>query len=497
VRDVNEATSRGYRYLKWAALLALTLVWAIPYSRWYIDDTYIYLQFARNLATGHGFSFNAGQITPAVTGPLWVFLIAAGEALTGGQLIVARTLSLLAGAGAVFVFFALAKRLLPAEWLAWLGTALFAFDGWWSRTPYSGMESAAGVLVVLGVLLLRLQEEERDFSGFSWSTVLAAVGILVRPEMVVLLALSLGYRWLLTRKFRGVLIEAAIAAAVLSPYVIYALATFGTVVPTTFYAKRDLVPWAQRLVPTLVRTIRILGASQALQILLVGTGLVLAPKKMLGDRRTWLAWTWMLVLPTSYIVRGLGSLVSSRYLIMVSPLITLFALLALDAIVSRLAPGRRRVAYTVVVAVLAAQTLWFQFGVVMPSSMKSMADFDAGWRAMGLAVRDSTPPNAQVAASAMGIVGYYSDRQIVDLGGLLDPKILGYPTVSGLPFAEYLRQHHVSYVVLTEAPGSPDPSPALRLVHVTRLSSGSGLADSSPAEMRLYEVDWAALKDSP
>lgn len=493
--DTSKAPSSGARYLRFAALLALTAVWAMPYWHWYIDDTYIYLQFARNLATGHGFSFNPGHITAAVTGPLWVFLIAAGEALTGGQALVAKILSLLAGAAALFVFYNLAKRLLRAEWLVWLATLLFAFDGWWSRTPYSGMESAAGTLIVLSVLLLRMREVDRDFEGFSWSTVAAAVGVLVRPEIIVLLILSWGYRLLLTRRFRGVLVEVGVAALVFSPYAVYALITFGSVVPTTFYAKHDLVPWAQRVVPTLIRTAQILGVAQALQILVVAAGLVLAGRDLLGDRRTWLAWAWLFILPISYIARGLGSLVTSRYLIMMSPLITLFAVLALDTLVTHLPAPRRTLAYGGIALALVAQTLWFQFAVVLPSSQKSMADFGTGWRAMGLAIRDSTPPGAHVAMSAIGIVGYFSDRQVVDMAGLLDPSVLGYPTVDGIPDAGYLKKNGTGFIVLTAPPDTPDPSPAFELMHTTMISSGAGLAATAPAQMRLYRINWAAAPD--
>src|SRR5437762_9698678 len=46
-----------------------------------LDDPYIYFQFARNLATGHGFAFNPGELTPGATSPLWVLMLAACRAL--------------------------------------------------------------------------------------------------------------------------------------------------------------------------------------------------------------------------------------------------------------------------------------------------------------------------------------------------------------------------------------------------------------------------------
>src|SRR5260221_9240492 len=42
------------------------------------DDTYIYLQFARNATQGNGISFNAGEPTSGVTRTLWMFIISLG-----------------------------------------------------------------------------------------------------------------------------------------------------------------------------------------------------------------------------------------------------------------------------------------------------------------------------------------------------------------------------------------------------------------------------------
>src|SRR5207244_3200218 len=46
-----------------------------------MDDPYIHFQFARNLATGHGFAFNPGEPTPGATSPLWVVVLALGRTL--------------------------------------------------------------------------------------------------------------------------------------------------------------------------------------------------------------------------------------------------------------------------------------------------------------------------------------------------------------------------------------------------------------------------------
>ena len=46
-----------------------------------LDDSWIHLQFARNVATGWGFSYNPGEPTPGSTAPLWTLLLAANGAV--------------------------------------------------------------------------------------------------------------------------------------------------------------------------------------------------------------------------------------------------------------------------------------------------------------------------------------------------------------------------------------------------------------------------------
>ena len=69
-----QAASRA-RYL----LLLLSALWCVYWfiHAWHYweDDAYIHLEFARNVAAGHGFAFN-GRVVAGDTAPLWVLLLA-------------------------------------------------------------------------------------------------------------------------------------------------------------------------------------------------------------------------------------------------------------------------------------------------------------------------------------------------------------------------------------------------------------------------------------
>ena len=48
-----------------------------------LDDSWIHLHFARNLAEGAGFAYNPGRPVAGSTAPLWTLLLGAGALVAG------------------------------------------------------------------------------------------------------------------------------------------------------------------------------------------------------------------------------------------------------------------------------------------------------------------------------------------------------------------------------------------------------------------------------
>src|SRR5439155_919435 len=106
-----------------------------------LDDSWIHLQFARNLAEGAGFAYNPGVPVAGSTAPLWTLLLGAAVRVGGARLLVAkllgvactlvaalltRRLALALGAGRAGAREPLGHALLGrpwqflGEWVAWL-----------------------------------------------------------------------------------------------------------------------------------------------------------------------------------------------------------------------------------------------------------------------------------------------------------------------------------------------------------------------------------------
>jgi hypothetical protein len=59
----------------------------------------------------------------------------------------------------------------------------------------------------------------------------------------------------------------------------------------------------------------------------------------------------------------------------------------------------------------------------------------------------NTPQDAIIATHDIGIIGYYTERQIVDLAGLITPEIV--PIMNDpQKMAEYVRERHVSHLIV-------------------------------------------------
>src|SRR5207253_7054040 len=235
-------SSRGRRALLDAAwvtaalTLALGLFWLrqlqiaglAGLSSFPLDDPWIHLQFARNLAEGHGFAYNPGVPVAGSTAPLWTLLLAAGARVAGASLVMVKTLGV---AGALAA--ALVLRRAALAWGASAPAALVAavalvWSGPFAWGALSGMEvTLAAVLVAAALLALA-----RDHLVLT--AVAGGLATLARPEAVVLLPfLALARR----PTPRRLALFAAIVVAALLPFVAFCWATTGTPFPSTAAAK--------------------------------------------------------------------------------------------------------------------------------------------------------------------------------------------------------------------------------------------------------------------
>jgi hypothetical protein len=391
-----------------------------------LDDAWIHQTYARNLGERGEFAFVPGQPSAGSTAPLWSALLAAGYALRLPPL--AWTFGLGAAALALnaWLAHALARRHWPAaRWLPWLAGMLVGVEWHLAWSAVSGMETLVFAALVLGVLAA---DAERPAGGLG---ALAGLAVLVRPDGVLLLPVVAARAWLGNdgRRQAGLARAAVVALVfgfVVAGYLAFNQALSGRPWPTTLYAKQAEYA-VLRQAPLLSRL-----AAVGLQPL-VGVGALLAPGLVgvaLGRARSarpaeaWLALAWVAAMVAAYALRLPVTYQHGRYVMPVIPVVVVMGAGGLSAWLRTGAPALwARVVSRAWIGAAGVAALAFA-GIGAAAYARDVQIIETEMVAAARWIGANTEPGALVAAHDIGAVGYFADRALVDLAGLVSPEVL-------------------------------------------------------------------------
>jgi hypothetical protein len=488
-----------------ALLLATVLMWPLRQSL--TDDTFIHLQYARNLASGHGLVFNPGERVYGCTSPLWAALIADGMALGFDGLRVARVLGFLATLWSVGLFLQLMRRNLQTPALCALATVAWAGHAWMLRWSLSGLETPLAVALVLAGFVAFTEGKQWGArpvrTGALW-----ALAALTRPEAALLLGLWGVFLLVDTESrpgLRRLVFGSLPPLAIYGAWLLFARFYFGSVLPQALLAKAAGPAGLDVRLENLWGQVRIVGATDGLMAAL----LVLA--LLAGGARAWtrrpltqraqrmVPWAWLVLVPALYLARGVP--VRSRDLLPLLPVLSWLTWRAGEcwSLGASATPRTTRTVMlgaTLAVLVLAQNFVVFR-GVVLPQARTVSAGLHGSLVPWGLWLREHTPVRSAIATPEIGAVGYFSQRRVVDLAGLVTPQMAPYleretpaDAIASLRFAAFARPEY-----LVDRGPRPDDlrqrsryAPALELLGVAGVP-GPGQGRPAPF-YSLYRVDW-------
>jgi hypothetical protein len=156
---------------------------------WPLDDSWIHLQFARNLAAGRGLSYNPGELVTGSTAPLWTALLALLACLPGSALAWAQLAGGVLYLAGIDATWRLARELGLGPGLAALAGGLTMGTGWLVWSALSGMEIPLFVLLATWGMILHLRERAVD--GAAREAAVDAAAATVRPVPAPSLPLAL------------------------------------------------------------------------------------------------------------------------------------------------------------------------------------------------------------------------------------------------------------------------------------------------------------------
>jgi len=435
-----------------------------------LDDSYIHLQFVKNILAGDWLVYSAGQpATPGDTSPLWILLIAGlgkfHSNLIYDSLILSGVFYALTGLAA----YLLAQKLLSNQALSLASALVTVFTGRLLWTGASGMEGTLfSFLCLLGVFLYLRGKDQGKFSLLA-AAIFGLAGN-ARPEGNLLFIFAL-LDWVLLEKIMrekkirpGSIPWAAgmVFAVLAAPYLIFSLAATGHFTPNTYRATRLPVNWPRSL-DYLNLVIQFFFHDHLLLHIFLPVGvtawLARAWSKSSPERKQILVWLW----PVGYLLISVVftpvKFHFQRYLIPVLPFFIMVSFYGLEWVLQKFrriaSPQRISAARYVLLAMFVA---WA--GVVTLAGWPKMIalcvkNIDDMQVRIGEWVRDNTAPGDLIAANDIGAIFYLSQRPALDLIGLVNPELI--PKVEGLKVPdpkrdqvtfEYLKQKKPEYLVV-------------------------------------------------
>ena len=393
-----------------------------------LDDAWIHYQFARNLAQGHGFSYNPGIPMPGSTAPLWTILMAGVGLFTSDFLLPSLLLSaffLLLTTWFTYGFMLDLVEHTGIKWafLAGLGVILTGRLLW---AGLAGMETTAFAAVSVAAVWAYHRQGLRPLAAL-----LFALSSQLRPEGHALFALAAADSvltaylarnqlpiWSLGRKL---LVALLIYGLVNAPYALFSLSVTGHPLPNTFYAKAGaeyLFSWR-----TLRETIAHHWQDNPVAYFLIALGLVATAKRS----RIVVGWLLGLPLLVSFIIDLTWH--HGRYTIPLIPFQMIVAALGAEWVAQRLVrlnskwlvPG---LIYSLML--VGGLQHFIDWARMLGTNSNEILEIDV---ALGHWLAANTPPDALLAIDDIGAITFISQRHILDLQGLVSPEM--WPAIRG------------------------------------------------------------------
>jgi len=391
-----------------------------------VDDAMISMRYARNISDGYGIVWNPGEEPVEGFSNLgWTIIMATIHLLELPEAKISLTIMLLGVAillANLLVIKQLTKKLFPeykfAPVIAIVLVGFYFPIVFWTLR---GMEIGLISLVISSTFLLILKQNR-------WSTLLGFLGPIIRFDIFAQLIL-LGY---LYKKYK--LIASIIGSALI--LTLFRIIHFGMSFPLTYYLKVEGVSIYTRVMVGLTVFLQNAIDDIWLPIVFIIIGWILGARL-----KTTIYLVALFVIQVAYSIYVGGDYAeqlvggSNRFIAQGVPYLMIAAAVGMEEIADRFSLWihHKRLIVSLLVAITLIATSgneWLRYGFYNAPMLAS--DIERTEKALN--IRSKTSEDAIVAAHAVGQIGYFSNRKIIDLLGKNDPIIaLGPPATEFRP----------------------------------------------------------------
>jgi hypothetical protein len=438
-------------------------LWFALTTRISLEDAYITFRYARNLAQGNGFVYNVGERVLGTTSPLQTLLLAGLTPIFGPEsipLIASMAMPAFGIAAGILMFLAV-RRLGASPLGAAIGLLLFYLHPLVMRTSLGGMETPL-VLFLMGLSLHFLAQRQAVPASMAIALLaLCRIDGLLWGGLVVSVTLLSAYRKPLRQAFGF--------GAVAAPWLLFSWLYFGSLVPNSMLAKGVVRPGREQLLMDRSHFSRlshfyVSGATLSMDDWAVVVSLCLIALGLLAAVRT--RRRELLLLPAFLVVYAvvmyLGRAPMFQWYLAPMLLCSLFLMgIGFGHMVGWVRSRQERPA----LRIAALACLLALAGVSLPRIVeearalprrarhtKRVQENELGLRqAVGSWLQEHTPKDASVAMEAIGYQGYYSERRVIDMAGLVTPRVIEFNAgteSNGIVFKRITAELRPDYIVL-------------------------------------------------
>lgn len=392
--------------------LVLFLTCVIQRAEYSPDDTFIYLKYAENLSVGDNFSFNAGEPSYGITSPLWAIMLMIPFIINTDPFWFSKSLDLLFILLSFYIFYRLTEYFFKDNTiLRFLALIIFIINPWIIRTSFTGMETSLAVFAVLLIFLCY-------YTGkFRLMFIVSGLSVLIRPELIFLNLILLLFVFIYQRSgIKNFQLEfvkyLSILFFTIVPFWIFAYFTFGTIVSNTSLGKSLLTFDFNKIISFGSDTLRVfvlLSPIEAVLAMFASLFVIIKRKQVF----MYPVLTWIAVLLAVYFLTSAS--VMARYFMITYPFIVLIAVKFLEFL-----PMRKGFLTMIVFLICITYSQYIFYSYVKPYSLGFSKGINECLIPASKWINQNTNEGSRILASDVGVIGFYSDRYVIDGAALIN-----------------------------------------------------------------------------
>ena len=396
-----------------------------------VDDTYIFLRYAENLASGHGLVFNIGEYVEGFSSPLWMICLGIVGLFDLDLVLASKVLSALMGLAAIVALFFFGRKHLPSQRGPYILLAPMLFLAtnpsfvFWS---WSGMDTACFTFLFTVSFFVFLQQVRSTGTMF-WSGTWFLLAAVARLDMLSVLPAFLLFILYSYRRQKRLLVRKTVSFLgplfLLSILFLWRYHYYGSLLPITYYAKVHMAAGAV-LVSGFAYALRFALAYKFCPhgALLLSPIMVLRPPRRL--RAEWIFTIGTTVMWTGYVVWvGGDHFAQFRFFVPILPLLVFLSVSMLDWLSksSLVRTKYRSIGVTIMFTIALLGLNCSAYVLHEGERAAGEVRMARSWAQVGLWLRQNAPSDATIASVVVGAIPYYSGLRTYDLLGLTDSEI--------------------------------------------------------------------------